>query len=68
MTKIHHTVPATFRRAQLLHFTRHFLEMVVAMMAGMMVLGPVRNLIVAISNGQTFSTVPKCRRWRWPPT
>jgi hypothetical protein len=47
MTKIHHTVPATFRRAQLLRFTRHFLEMVVAMMAGMMVLGPVRNLIVA---------------------
>ena len=47
MTKIHHTVPATFRRAQLLRFTRHFLEMVVAMMAGMMVLGPVRALIIA---------------------
>lgn len=47
MTKIHHAVPATFRRAQLLRFTRHFLEMVVAMMAGMMVLGPARALIVA---------------------
>lgn len=38
MTKIHHAEPATFRRAQLLRFTRHYLEMVVAMAAGMMVL------------------------------
>lgn len=47
MTKTHADVSGTFRRAQLLRFTRHFLEMVVAMAAGMMVLGPVRTLIVA---------------------
>jgi hypothetical protein len=34
MTKIHSDVPATFRRAQLLHFIRHFLEMVIAMVRG----------------------------------
>ncbi len=47
MTKIHPDVPATFRRAQFLHFIRHFLEMVIAMVAGMMILGPIRALIIA---------------------
>jgi len=47
MTRIHPAVPATFHRAKVLRFVRHFLEMVVAMVAGMMVLGPVRTLIVA---------------------
>jgi flagellar biosynthetic protein FliP len=46
MTKIHPDVPATFRRAQLLRFTRHFLKMVVAMVIGMAVLGPLRALAV----------------------
>lgn len=45
MTDIPCTVPTTSRRAQSLRFIRHFLEMVVAMMAGMMVLGLVRALI-----------------------
>lgn len=47
MTKIYRAVTATFHRAQLLRFIRHFLEMVVAMAAGMVVLGPIRTLIVA---------------------
>lgn len=47
MTKIHRTEPTTLHRAQLLRFLRHLLEMVVAMVAGMMVLGPIRTLIVA---------------------
>lgn len=47
MTKTRGTVPATYRRTQLIRFIRHFLEMVVAMVAGMMVLGPVRTLIIA---------------------
>lgn len=38
MIEIRRTVPVTFRREQLLRFIRHFLEMVVAMVAGMMVL------------------------------
>ena len=47
MTKIHLPVAATFHRAKWLRFIRHFLEMVVAMVVGMMVLGPARTLIVA---------------------
>lgn len=47
MTKIHRAVPATFHRAQSHRFILHFLEMVVAMAAGMVVLGPIRTLIVA---------------------
>ncbi|MGH3910006.1 MAG: hypothetical protein ACRDRM_04160 [Pseudonocardiaceae bacterium] len=47
MIEIRRTAPATPRREQLLRFIRHFLEMVVAMVAGMMVLGPARTLIVA---------------------
>ncbi len=47
MTKTHRRVPATLNRAPWLRFIRHFLEMVLAMVAGMMVLGPVRTLIVA---------------------
>ncbi len=47
MTKPNRTIPATLHRASLLRFIRHFLEMVLAMAAGMMVLGPVRTPIVA---------------------
>ncbi len=68
MIEIRRTAPATPRREQLLRFIRHFLEMVVAMVAGMMILGPARTLIVAPSDGQICSTVLNCTRWRWPPT
>ncbi len=46
MTKIHSDVSVTYRRAQVFRFTRNFLEMVVAMAAGMMVLGPIRMLVI----------------------
>ena len=47
MTKLHSDLSATFRRARLRRFIQHFLEMVIAMVVGMMVLGPVRALIIA---------------------
>ena len=68
MTKIYPDVPAIFRRAQLFRFIRHFLEMVVAMAAGMAILGPLRALVVAYSDDQTCSAARNCTRWRWPST
>lgn len=54
MMEIRRTVPATSRREQLCHFVRHCLEMVVAMVAGMMVLGPVRlPLWAGVLSGET---------------
>ncbi|MGY1619420.1 hypothetical protein ACI797_21985 [Geodermatophilus sp. SYSU D00691] len=39
------TLPTTTRRRAVWHFTRHYLEMVVAMLAGMVALGPVWSLV-----------------------
>ncbi len=41
------TKPTTFGGASTRRFVRHFLEMVVAMVAGMMILGPASTLIFA---------------------
>jgi hypothetical protein len=55
------TARATWTRASVWRFVRHYLEMVVAMMLGMAVLGPVESVLLDPLGWQAVRAVPELR-------
>ena len=62
------TTGTTLRRPALRRFVRHYLEIVVAAVAGMVVLGPAESMLLNQSAGPSCLPTPRPMCWSWPRT
>ena len=62
------TTPTTVHRPALRRFVGHYLEIVVAAVAGMVVLGPAESMLLNPIGWADVVATSRPRRWSWPPT
>jgi hypothetical protein len=62
------TTPTTLRRPALRRFVGHYLEIALAAVAGMVVLGPVESMLLNPIGWAEVVANLEAVSWSWPPT